>query len=115
MLLPTLDEGMDIIIDINYMTSKQIVLWTTKKDINSEELAMEYLKHIVPHKGIPYKVISNRESMIMSTFMKSLFGLLGIKANPSIAYHSQMDSQIEQSNATVEHFLHLYINEQCQG
>ena len=44
---------MDAIVNVNCMTSKQIVLWATKKDINSEELAVEYLKHVVPHKGIP--------------------------------------------------------------
>ena len=53
MLLPTSDEGMDAIVNVNCMTSKQIVLWATKKEINSEELAMEYLKHVIPHKGVP--------------------------------------------------------------
>ena len=59
MPLPTSNKGMDAIVNVNCMTSKQVVLWATKKDINSEELAMEYLKHIVPHKGILHKVISN--------------------------------------------------------
>ena len=53
MPLPTLDEGMNAIVNINCMMSKQIILWATKKEINLEELAMEYLKHIMPHKGIP--------------------------------------------------------------
>ena len=42
--------------------------------------------------------------------MKSLFELLGIEANSSMVYHPQTDGQTEQSNATVEHFLQLYIN-----
>ena len=105
MLLPTSDEGMDAIVNINCMTSKQIVLWATKKEISLEELAMEYLKHIVPLKGIPHKVISNRGNIFISTFMKSLFKLLGIEANPSTAYHLQTDSQTERSNVMVEHFI----------
>ena len=112
MPLPTLDEGMDAITNVNCITSKQIVLWATKKDINLEELTMEYLKHIIPHKGIPHKVISDRGSVFVLQFMKFLFNLLGIKANLSTVYHPQMDRQMERSNATVEHFLWLYINEQ---
>ena len=87
MPLPTLDERMDAIINVNCITLKQIVLWATKKEINSEELAMEYLKHVVPHKGISHKVVSNWRSIFIFWFMKSLFALLGIKANLSTAYH----------------------------
>ena len=105
MPLPTLDEGIDTIVNVNCMTPKQIVLWTTKKEINSKELAMEYLKHVVLHKGIPHKVVSDWGSVFVSAFMKSLFHLLRIKANPSTAYHPQMDGQTKRSNATVEHFL----------
>ena len=105
MLLPTSDKGMDMIVNVNCIMSKQIALWATKKEINLEELAMEYLKHVVPHKGIPYKVVSDHGSIFMSQFMKSLFNLLDIKANPSTAYHPQTDDQTERSNATVEHFL----------
>ena len=47
----------------------------------------------------------------MSQFMKSLFNLLDIEANLSTVYHPQTDGQTERSNATVEHFLHLYTNE----
>ena len=43
--------------------------------------------------------------------MKLLFNLLSIEANPSTAYHPQTDRQMEQSNAMVEHFLQLYVNE----
>ena len=59
MPLPTSDEGMDTIINVNCITSKQVVLWATKKELNLEELVMKYLKHIVPHKGIPHKVVSD--------------------------------------------------------
>ena len=93
MPLPTSDEGMDTIINVDCITSKQVVLWATKKELNLEELVMEYLKHIVPHKGIPHKVVSDQGSMFVSNFMKSLFNLLGIEANPSTAYHPQTDRQ----------------------
>ena len=34
--------------------------------------------------------------------MKSLYTLLGIEANPSMAYHPQMDGQTEQMNQELE-------------
>ena len=61
MPLPPSDKGMDTIVNVNCISSKQIILWATKKEINSEELAMEYLKYIVLHKGIPCKVIATAE------------------------------------------------------
>ena len=93
MPLPTSDEGLDAIVNVKCMTSKQVILWAIKKEINLEELAMEYLKHVVPHKGVPWKVISDCGSVFVSAFMKSLFNLLGVEANPFTVYHPQTDGQ----------------------
>ena len=42
--------------------------------------------------------------------MKDLHVLVGIKANPSTAYHPQTDGQTEWMNQEVEQYLRLFIN-----
>ena len=42
--------------------------------------------------------------------MKDLHVLVGIKANPSMAYHLQTDGQTERMNQEVEQYLRLFIN-----
>src|ERR1700720_4535525 len=48
--------------------------------------------------GVPCKIISNRGPQFVSNFMKEFYNLVGIKGNPSTAYHPQMDGQTEQEN-----------------
>ena len=43
-------------------------------------------------------------------FTKDLYRLLGIKMNPSTAYHPQTDSQTEHINQEVEQYLQLFVN-----
>ena len=46
----------------------------------------------------------------MSKFMKELYKILGIKGNPSTAYHPQTDRQTEQVNQEVKEFLTIFVN-----
>jgi hypothetical protein len=43
--------------------------------------------------------------------VKGLYQNLGIEANPSTAYHPQMDGQTERVNQELEEYLRIYINE----
>ena len=60
---------------------------------------------------LPEKVISDRGSQFVSKFMKELYKVLGIKGNPSTAYHPQTDGQTEQVNQEVKEFLTIFVNE----
>ena len=42
--------------------------------------------------------------------MRELYGLLGVKGNPSTAYHPQSDGQTERCNQEVEQYLRLFCN-----
>ena len=44
-------------------------------------------------------------------FMKEVSQLLGIGLSPSMAYHPQMDRQMERFNQELEQYLHLFTNE----
>ena len=43
--------------------------------------------------------------------MKELYETLGIKGNPSTAYHPQTDRQTEQVNQSVKEFLTMFVND----
>jgi transposase InsO family protein len=47
---------------------------------------------------LPKTIISNRGLQFVSQFMRDLLKLLGIKGNPSTAYHLQTDGQTEWMN-----------------
>jgi hypothetical protein len=42
--------------------------------------------------------------------MTDLYSLLGIKGNPSIAFHPQTDGQMERINREVEQYLRIWVN-----
>jgi hypothetical protein len=60
--------------------------------------------------GLPEVVISDRGSQFVSKFTRDLYWLLGIKMNPSTAYHPQTDGQTERINQEVEQYLWLFVN-----
>ena len=59
--------------------------------------------------GLPQVVISDRGPQFVSNFMKELYQLLGIKENPSTAYHPQMDGQTERMNREIEQYLRFFV------
>jgi hypothetical protein len=55
-------------------------------------------------------MIHDRDTRFVSKYITELFGLLGIKQNPSTAYHPQTDGQTERMNQIVEQYLRIFIN-----
>ena len=43
--------------------------------------------------------------------MKGLYRVLGIKGNPSRAYHPQTNGQTERVNQSVKEFLMMFVND----
>ena len=46
----------------------------------------------------------------MAKYIRELFSLIGIKQNPSTAFHPQTDGQTEWINQSVEQYLRIFIN-----
>jgi len=66
-----------------------------KETIDSEGVAQLYLTHVLPHYGLPKKIISDRDPWFTSRFGKELCRLLDIRQNISTAYHPQTDGASE--------------------
>jgi len=92
--------------------SKASVFIPCNETIDSEGVALLYLNHVIPHYGIPHKIISDRDVRFVSKFSTELCRILNIHQNISTAYHPQMDGASEQTNQTLEQYLHVFCGTQ---
>ena len=103
-------EGKNAILVIVDWFSKIIHLFPVMDTITSKAVATIFHNSIFKLNGTPRKIISDRGLQFVSLFMKDLYELLNIQANPSTAYHPQTDEQTEQINHEVEKYLRIYVN-----
>ena len=98
--------GFDTILTITDTDcSKASVFIPCHETINSEGVALLYLNHVIPHYGIPQKIISDRDTYFILKFSTELCQLLNIHQNISTAYHPQMDGSSKRTNQTLEQYL----------
>ena len=86
-------NGKDAILTIVDCFSKMIHIFLISSTIMSQGVAQIFRDHVFKLHGTPKKVISDRGSQFVSSFMCDLYSLLKIEANPSTAYHPQTDGQ----------------------
>jgi len=82
--------------------SKASIFLPCKEAIDSEGVAQLYLTHVLPHYGLPKKIISDRDLRFTSRFGKELCQLLDICQNISTAYHPQTDGASKHTNQTLK-------------
>src|SRR3979490_302888 len=100
-------EAIMVVVD---RLSKRIRLAPTNGEVTSEGIARIFRDTVWRDFGLPEVVISDRGSQFISKFTRDLYRLLGIKMNPSTAYHPQTDGQTERINQEVEQYLRLFVN-----
>ena len=57
---------------------------------------------------LPESVISNRGPQFVTGLMKELNEMLGIEIKLLIAFHPQIDRQMERTNQELEQYLRMY-------
>ena len=106
-------EGYDTILTVtNTDYSKASIFIPCQEAIDSEGVALLYVNHIIPHHGIPRKIISDRDVWFISKFSSELCRLLQINQNISTAYHPQTDGASERTNQTLEQYLQVFCGTQ---
>src|ERR1700744_153598 len=106
-------EGFDTILTITDQgLSKASFFIPCNETIDAVGVVKLYAKTILPHYGLPKKVISDRDPRFTATFTKELCKTLGIQQNISTAYHPQTDGQSERTNQWLEQYLRMFINHQ---
>ena len=108
--LPTTKNGKTGILNVVCKLSKMIRLISLPKNTDAHTVARLFKQHVYRNHGLPSKIISDRDSIFMSKFWKSLFTSLGTKLSPSSAYHPQTDGQTEIANRKVEEMIRAFAN-----
>ena len=103
-------NGYDAIMTVDCMLTKKARFVPTTISLDSEGAAKLMRDHIFREEGMPKVVFSDRGPQFVSVFMKELYRLLGVKGNPSTAYHPQTDGQSERMNREIERYLRTYIS-----
>ena len=85
-----------------------LILW--RETGTASELANVLLKELVSQRGLPTKIISDRDKLFTSKFWNTWTRQLGIDTRMSTAYHPQTDGQTERTNQTMEQYLRHYVN-----
>ena len=96
-------DGYNTILVIACCLSKMVLFMVTHWDIDAKDLEL-FLEHVFSGHGTPSDIISDHGKHFISHFWRSLCQLLGIKANLSMAYHTETDGQTEWVNQILEQY-----------
>ncbi|GJR19476.1 putative reverse transcriptase domain-containing protein [Tanacetum coccineum] len=113
--LPKTASGQDTIWVIVDRLTKFAHFLPIKETDSMEKLTRQYMKEVVSRHGVPFSIISDRDSKFMSHFWKSLNEALGTQLDMSTAYHPQTDGQSERTIQTLEDMLRAYVMDSEKG
>ena len=100
----------DTILTITDTFSKASIFIPCNETIDATNTALLYATHVLPHFGLPSRIISDRDPRFTATFSTELCHLLQINQNISTAYHPQTDGQSEWTNQRLEQYLRIFID-----
>ena len=105
-----LSDYYNTILTITDTFSKASIFIPCNKTINAEQTAKLYATYVLPHYGLPHRIISDHDPRFTSVFSRELCRTLGITQNISTAYHPQTDGQLECTNQRLEQYLWIFID-----
>jgi hypothetical protein len=105
-----ISHGYDSILTITDTFSKACIFIPCNETIDAIGTALLYATHVLPHYGLPLRIISDRDPRFMAAVIQELFCSLSITHNRSTAYHPQTDGQSEQSNQKLEQYTRIFTN-----
>ena len=82
----------------------------TTERISAKGLTKLFQDHVWKLYGLSESVISDRGVQFVAGMMRELNNLLEIQTKLSMAYHPQMDGQIERINQELEQYLRVFID-----
>nr|GEU33970.1 reverse transcriptase [Tanacetum cinerariifolium] len=77
-----------------------------------KEISMDFIKKLfASHGKLPESIMSGKEKVFLSNFLKALFAELKVKLKISTAYHPQTDGQTEVANRSLGCYLRCMCGE----
>jgi len=78
------------------------------KNRKAKELAGIFVCEIWRLHGLPKRIVSDRDTVLTSSFWQEVIRLSEVALDKSSAYHPQTDGQTELVNQVLEHYLRTY-------
>jgi len=103
-------DGFDSILTITDTFSKASIFIPCNETIDAANTALLYATYVLPHYGLPTRIISDRDPRFMASIIQELLRILSIQHNPSTAYHPQTDGQSERTNQRLEQYIRIFTN-----
>ena len=82
-----------------------------KGEMDSRKLAEIYMDHVVRHHGVPKRIISDQDPLIMARFWKELHNIIGTKLNLATTHHAVTDGGSERYIQTITGMLRAFAHE----
>ena len=103
-------NGCNMIMNVVDRLSKQRHYIGCRSDMNSEDLAHIFVRHVWKHHGLPDTITSDRGTLFISEFWKCVQKILNITSSLSTPYYPETDGQTEITNGFFEQYIRKYIN-----
>jgi hypothetical protein len=105
-------EGHDSIFVVVDRLTKMAVFCPIRKDYTAEDIAEVFMRRVYLDHGLPADIVSDRGSIFLSSFWKTILEGCRITGKHSTAFHPQTDGQTERVNQELEQYLRVYTSAQ---
>ena len=109
--LPQSRQGNNCILVMVDKLTKYVIVVPCQKSLTAAECVELFIQHVFQTKGLPERIISDRDKLFTSQYWKSFMEHLKVKLCMSTAFHPQTDGQTEKANSVVEQVLRSVVNE----
>ncbi len=103
-------RGYDTIAVIVDRLTKFVKCVPTTTNVDAEETAHIFWKHVVCEHGEPETLITDRGPQFAGKFLPTYLARIGTQSRLSTAYHPQTDGQTERMNRIIEGYLRSFIS-----
>jgi hypothetical protein len=98
----------DTILTITDTFSKASIFIPCNETIDATGVAQLYTNYVLPHYGLPLRIILDRDPCFTSSFFRELCRVVSAVQNISTAYRPQTDGQSERTNQHLEQYIRIF-------